>query len=266
MHAMTTVFGELQLNYKRLFRLAVYENRAKLGDTTFGWIWNILNPSLQILVYWFVFSVGLNMNSINGVPYVIWLTVGLLPWVSISQAMTASAGAINSFSSTLKNIAFPLSLVPAKAVLEAWIEHIYMLIVMLAVLLIGGIRLQWRAVELLYYIVAGYAFLMSFGLIASSLTAVFKDFQRFLGPIIRLLFYVSNVVWTPTDDAGAWASFIKYNPLSYLIDGYRNCLVYNTPFYSDYMRMIFFWTVVVLMFYIGSKLHVKLRDRFIDLI
>ncbi len=263
---MLTVLQELRLNYKRLFRLAFYENKAKLGDTTFGWIWNILNPALQILVYWFVFSVGLKTSSVNGVPYAIWLTVGLLPWMSISQAMTSAATSITSFSSILRNVAFPLSLCPAKRVLEAWIEQLYMLVVMLAVLLIGGVQLKWRAFEVAYYLFAGYAFLFSFGLITSSITAVFKDFQRFLGPIIRLLFYVSNVVWAPSADAGSWAQLFKFNPLSYLIDGYRSCLIFDTPFYANPTRMIFFWGIVLVMFFIGSKLHVKLRDRFIDLI
>ncbi len=266
MRAMTTVLQELWLNYKRLFRLAVYENKAKLEDMTFGWVWNILNPALQILVYWFVFSVGLHMTSVDGVPYVIWLAAGIMPWLSISQAMTSSTTSINSFSSILKNINFPLSLVPAKTVLGIWIEHLYMLLVMIAMLIISGVRLRWRAFELLYYLFAGFSFLFSFGLITSSITAIFKDFQRFLGPIIRLLFYLSNVVWAPSADAGAWSSIFLYNPLSYLIDGYRNCLINDIPFYEPYQRMIFFWTVVLVMFFVGSLLHVKLRNRFIDLI
>ena len=45
--------------------------------------------------------------------------------------------------------------------------------------------------------------LIGAALLTSSLTAVFRDFGELLQPLMRLLFYVSSVVWAITGDTGS---------------------------------------------------------------
>ena len=247
-------------------RLAIYENKAKVSGMVFSRAWNILNPVLQILVYWIVFDVGLKTGARGNIPYVIWLTVGLLPWMAINQAMTSSANAVFHDASTIKNIAIPLSVIPIKSVVGAWLEHFYSLIVIFAVLVLGRIPFSWHMLEVVYYYAAGFCFLAAFSLITSSIAVVFKDFQRILQSIIRLLFYLSNVVWQPSADSGKLTMLLKLNPLSYLIDGYRNCLVYQTGLWENVPQLCYFWAVTLVLFLLGAALHMKLRDGFIDMI
>lgn len=266
MRAALYVLKEITANMKRVLRLALYENKAKVGGMVFNKLWNVLNPLLQILVYWFVFGVGLKAQTVGDVPYVIWLTIGLLPWMSISQAMTTSSNSIFHDATIVKNISFPLSIIPMKSVIGAWVEHFYSLLVIFAVLLVGQVQLTWFCLEVVYYYIAGFCFLTAFSLFTSSITVVFKDFQRFLQPIIRLLFYVSNVVWSPSQASEKWANILKLNPLSYLIDGYRNCLIYGNGISVNASQAIYFWVFTLVLFVLGAMLHVKLRDGFIDMI
>ena len=55
--AVKTVIIENWSNRKRLLRLADYELKAQNNGTVFGFLWNFLNPALQIAVYWFVFEI-----------------------------------------------------------------------------------------------------------------------------------------------------------------------------------------------------------------
>lgn len=266
MKALKIVFHELWSNRQRLWRLTIHENKAKSAEMVLGRIWNFLNPALQILVYWFVFDVGLHNGAVEGVPYVVWLTCGLLPWMYINNAMNNSSVSISQFSRVLQNIAFPLALVPAKSVFAAWFEHLYTVVIMFAVALISGVKPTWHMLEVVYYMVASLTFLTAFSLIASSLTAVFRDFHQFLQPMIRMLFYISNVVWKPGVNAGSWSIIMRINPLAYLIDGYRNALLYGIPFWGSWRQALCFWGITLVMLVIGCRLHVKLRDRFIDLV
>ena len=48
--------------------------------------WEILNPALQIMVYWIVFGLGIRSNApIHGIPFVFWLLVGISMWFFINQ-------------------------------------------------------------------------------------------------------------------------------------------------------------------------------------
>lgn len=261
------VTSELFYNYKRLIRLAMYERKAGHGGTFLGNIWNLLNPALQIFVYWFVFTVGLKMKSVTGdYPYVLWLMTGLLPWMYINSAMMAGTGSYFTFSGILKNIRFPLSIVPEKSVASAMLDHLWTMSVLMAVLFLSGIRPQWVMLEIFYYMLASVFFLTAFSLMTSAVCVAVRDFQKILNPFLRLLFYISSVVWPIENLSRQLQALLRLNPLTYIIEGYRNCLLYQTSFLGDWERGLYFWGISLLLFFAACQVHGHLRERFIDMI
>ena len=115
MKNVITVWKELLANRERIFRLARYEQRAKNSGTILGRLWEFLTPVLQICVYWFVFSVGLRMKTVQGdTPYAVWMMTGMIPWFCLSGAMLSSATAITSASNVIRNLNIPMTIIPAK--------------------------------------------------------------------------------------------------------------------------------------------------------
>lgn len=267
MKAIKTVAAELYENRARLFRLAVYENKAQNGGTVLGALWNFLNPGLQIFVYWFVFSVGLRVLPDKGeYSYAVWMMTGIFPWLTISSAMLNATGSIHRAANIVKNMKLPLSLIPAKSVMAAAINHGYMLVILVPVLVLNKVHISIYTVQLVYYMACALYFLVGFSLLASAIDAVFKDFQKFLSPTIKLLFYVSAVVW-PLDSLDKNLQIILHlNPVVYIIEGYRGCFLYSQEFWTAGLYSVMFWCVSTIIFIMGCCLHVKLRERFIDLI
>lgn len=267
MKQIMTVVTELYKNRGRLFRLAVYENKAQNGGTVFGALWNFLNPGLQIFVYWFVFSIGLKVLPNKGeYSYAVWMITGVLPWMTISNAMINGTSSIHRAANIVKNMKIPLSLIPAKSVIAAAINHVYMLIILIPVLVLNKVHMNVYMLQLVYYMIGAVYFLIGFALVASAIDAIFKDFQKFLSPIIRLLFYISGVVW-PLDNLDQKIQVILHlNPLAYIIEGYRGSLLYGTEFWGLPFYTVMFWGSSTIIFIVGCFLHVKLRERFIDLI
>ena len=267
MKMIKTVVSELYENRQRLFRLAIYENKARNSGTLLGSLWNFLNPALQIFVYWFVFSVGLKvLPDRGGYNYVTWMISGILPWLTINRAITSGATSIHKSAGIIKNVKMPLSLIPAKSVIGAAISHGYMLIVLVVVLIVSKVQFSLYFFQLIYYMICAVYFLIGFSLLTSAIDAVFKDFQNILSPCIRLVFYVSSVVW-PLDSLSEEIQWILHiNPLLYVIEGYRNSLLYQTGFWTEGTYTLMFWIVSTIIFVLGCYMHTKLRERFIDLI
>src|SRR5574337_1546645 len=69
-------------------RMAVHELKARYAGTLAGSLWSIVNPLITILVYWFVFSVGLKVRPMGDVPFILFFSVGLVPWTTFSEALT----------------------------------------------------------------------------------------------------------------------------------------------------------------------------------
>ncbi len=256
---------ELFVNRLRIWRLARFEKKAKQSGTFFSSAWNILNPAFQIFVYWFVFSVGLDVKSMrDGVPYAVWLMSGILPWFFLNGAMMQSTTSIIGAAGMLKTISFPLAAVPAKAVVSNLIEHLWTVAVLVPVILLSGVKVTASILFLPYYMLAAFAFLISFGLLTSALNTVFKDFSQFLSPILRLTMYVSSVVWSIDNLSPTLRTIMRLNPLTYIIEGYRDSLIYAGSPFAEPLRGLGFWLFTALLYAIGAFIHCRLREKFVD--
>lgn len=266
-NAVRTVITENWKNRKRMFRLANYELKAQNNGTVFGFLWNFLNPALQILVYWFVFSIGLQVRAPQGeYPYIIWMIVGIIPWFYISAALQSSAMSIYSYSGVLKRVNLPLSIVPVKTVFSGFIGHVEAMLVVFAIILLSGSSVKSTAWQLPYYMLAMVCFLVGWSLFSSAITVVFKDFQKILSAIIRLLFYISPIVWSQENLPGNLQAILSYNPFAYILQGYRNCILYGYSLTVYWKMGIYFWIVTILLLLLGASIHMKFRKKFMDLI
>lgn len=265
--AVKTVITENWQNRKRMFRLASYELKAQNNGTMFGFLWNFFNPALQILVYWFVFSIGLQQRAPYGqYPYIIWMIVGIIPWFYISTCLQSSAMSIYSYSGVLKRVYLPLAIVPIKTVISGFIGHLWAMLVVFAVMIFSRSSINPMVYQLPYYMFAMICFLAAWSLFASAVTVVFKDFQKILTPFIRLLFYISPIVWSQENLSDNLQAILSYNPFAYILQGYRNCILYGYSITVYWKMGLYFWTVTILLFLFGASVHMKFRKKFMDLI
>lgn len=266
LESMRTIIKEVYCNIPRVWRLTLYEKRARNSESKLGNLWEILNPVLNILVYWFVFSVGLRTSAPHHAtyPYVTWLVCGLFPWMTISNAMSQSTACYLSAPSIITTCNVPLSLFPLKTVTHALLNHLFTLAVMIVTVLLYGVTPTWHVVEVVYYTAAMALFLFGFALVTSTISVFFNDIQKLLPPTLRLLMYASCVVL----DVGAFPAkiqqILRLNPLIHLIDGFRFCLLDGKGIVTVPETFFSFWIVTIVLLVAGSIMHVRLRERFID--
>ena len=61
--------------------LAKADFRKRFVGSYFGILWMFVQPVVTVAIYYFVFGIGFrNTNPIEGVPYVLWLVPGIVPW------------------------------------------------------------------------------------------------------------------------------------------------------------------------------------------
>lgn len=266
-NAIKTVALENYNNRYRLYRLAAYELKAQNSGTFFGFLWNILNPALQIFVYWFVFSYALKIaDPPGGYPYLLWMIVGIIPWFYLNSAMMSSTMSIYNFSHVLKNTPFPLSVVPIKTVLSNLMGHFWAMLVVIVIYLFYGFKPSISFFAILYYGFCSFMFLTGFALTASAVTVVFKDFQKIMSSLLRLLFYITPILWSPHALPQRIQFILNLNPLAYIIDGYRASILNGNVFSFHWTQVAYFWLFTIVLLIFGCNIHMRLRNNFIDLI
>ncbi|AVR00501.1 teichoic acid ABC transporter permease [Oceanobacillus iheyensis] len=272
MKSVIKVIKEQCSNFYLIRRLSIYELKSKNKNNYLGLAWELLNPAIQIFIYWFVFSSLRDSDPvyINGVKieFFSWLLAAFFLWTFFYQATIQGSKSIYSRLKILSKMNFPMSIIPGFVIFSQFYVHLFMLAVSIIILNISGYFMSIYYLQLFYFIIAALIFIFAISLITSTLSTVIRDVHMFLNSSLRMLLYLSGVLWPLTIIGGKYPEIVllmKLNPLYYLIEGYRAAL-FGTEWYfiTHWEYTILFWGITIALFVFGSMLHIKFRKHFID--
>lgn len=249
-------------NKTLIIKLGKNDFKTKYSGSYFGIVWAFVQPICQILVFWFVFEVGLRSGGIDDVPFVLWLMAGLIPWFYFSESWQTATNAFMDYSYLVKKVVFNINILPVVKIISAFFVHCFFVIFMLLVYCAYDKFPDFYTIQILYYTFAMSALVLSLSLITSSLIVFFKDLGQFMNIILQFGMWLTPIMWHI--EPIPW--FFKLNPMYYIVQGYRNSLINKVPFYNDITQMIYFWFVTFVFFVIGSVLLKRLKPHFADVL
>src|SRR5699024_3216448 len=129
--SMITILKEQITNIYLIRRLSSYELKNNNKNNYLGMAWEIINPAIQILIYWFVFGTLRSRApvEVNGVeiPFFIWLLAGFFLWIFSFQSMIEGSKSIYSRLRMLSKMNFPFSVIPNFVIFSKLYVHLFML-------------------------------------------------------------------------------------------------------------------------------------------
>lgn len=213
-------------DYRELLKTSVKkEVRSKYKNSFLGVLWSFLNPLLQIIVYAIIFSLILKNKQDN---YAIFLCAGLIPWTYFSISINKSAFTIIENGNIIKKVYFPREIIPISVVTAETINFLISTLIILGFVIFGGIGISKY---ILYYplvLIAQYLVILAISFIISSICVYFRDLQHFIGIILQLLFYATPIVYSQNSIPPEYQWILKYNPMTYIVNAYRNIFYYKT--------------------------------------
>lgn len=272
MRSVITVVKEQITNFYLIKRLSLYEMKSVNNHTFLGFWWEIINPLIMISIYWFVFGFGIfsDRGTIelygNEIPFLPWMLSGIVVWFFISPAILNSSKSIYSKVRMISKMSFPLSVIPTYVIFSKLYQHIFLMALICGFLHYLGYPINIYYLQIPYFVISTIIFLMALAFITSTLTTIIRDIQMVIQSVVRILIYFTPFLWPPYQLKPEIIPFLmKLNPFYYIAEGYRSSLLgLNWYPMVHWEYTIYFWTITFILFSIGSILHIKFRDRFID--
>ncbi|MCY7945877.1 teichoic acids export ABC transporter permease subunit TagG [Bacillus atrophaeus] len=273
MNALVKILKEQITSFPLILRLAAYETKSKYQMNYLGVLWQFLNPLIQMLAYWFVFGLGIRKGGAMAtgageVPFIVWMLAGLIPWFFISPTILDGSNSVFKRIKMVAKMNFPISSLPSVAIAANMVSYFIMTAIYVIVLLACGIYPGLHWLQYIYYFICMIAFLFAFSLFNSTISVLIRDYQFLLQAVTRLLFFLLPIFWDISDKLGTnhpeLLPIVKLNPLFYIIDGFRNSFLDGQWFFHDIKYMLYFWLFTLLLLTVGSILHMKFRDKFVD--
>lgn len=252
----------------QISKLAKADLMKTYNGAALGWAWAIIKPAVTIFVYWFAFSTGLRGKAgIDGFPFFFWLIAGIISWFYISEMITQGAGAMRSYRHLVTKMKFPISTIPTFVGLSHLTVHLILLGVVIVLYMLGGMMPNVYYLQLPFYMFLMYLFCVGWCLFSSMLGAISKDFINLVKSFTTALFWLSGIMFDIHTIPVRWAQIIfKLNPITFTVEGYRNCFVYHRWFWEQPKLLAVYLAEMLVMWILALWAYKKLRKEIPDVL
>lgn len=267
---IVTLPVEIWQNRRLILKLAGNDFKRRYAGSYMGVIWAFIQPLVTIGLYYFVFGTimkGARSSGSDDVPFVLFLTCGMVPWFFFSEALSTGTSALLEYSYLVKKVVFKISVLPIIKVFAALITHVFFVVLLMVMAVICGFRPNIHWIQIIYY--TGCTFVLALGICYTtcSLVVFVRDLGQLINVILQVLVWATPIMWNidmiqnPT-----LTSVIKLNPVIYIVTGYRDAIYGDTWFFERFYSTVYFWIACAMLFGIGAIIYKRLKPHFADVL
>lgn len=259
-----------------LLRLLVRRDlQARYRDSVLGFLWTLIRPIVQFLMYYLV--LGQFLRAAEGIPqFAIFLFAGLTIYTFFAEMVQGSTTSILANAGLVKKIYLPREIFPLASVGAAG----FMFLVQCLVLLVGALIFQAlpAPVEMLWFIPSVLLILiygLALGILLSALNVYLRDVQYVTDVVLMLAMWLSPIVyaWTMVADAfrtiglPSWALEVYTdNPITLAVLGFRKAF-WGAGTDADYpddllLRIGVAGVIGLVLLFISHRVFTRLQGNF----
>lgn len=182
-------------------------------NSVLGNLWHLINPILQISVYYVIFGLVLEVD--RGVAnFITFLTIGTLIFTSFQRSTISGSRSVVSNLGLVRAVSFPRAILPVTSTLTETIAMLPSIFVIYVVAIATGESVHPRWLILLPILVVMVLFNLGAALLAARATTHVRDLQQVLPFVFRILLYASGVLFSASEYAeGAYRWMFTLNPV-----------------------------------------------------
>ena len=260
-------------NRTLIWRLTKNDFKKRYAGSYLGMVWAMIQPIITVVVYWFVFEKGLSAGAVKAregvdIPYVLWLTSGLVPWFYFSEALSNGTNALLEYNYLVKKVVFDIDILPIVKVLSAIFIHIFFVCFMLVLNMCYGRFPDLYTLQILYYSLCMVLMVLAVCYLTSALVVFFLDLSQIVAIFLQVGIWMTPIMWQldRLDDMPVIQKIFKLNPMYYIVSGYRDALFDKVYFWEHPWLTAYFWILLIVLVFVGTKVFKKLKVHFADVL
>ena len=255
-------FKELK-SYQDLFYFLVWRDvKVLYAQTVLGFSWAILNPLVQIIIFTIIFGKVAKIPT-DGIPYVLFSTVAIIPWTYMSESMSTSSQSLVAGQNLLGKVYFPRIIFPLTSVLAKLVDFSISMMLVVAVMIYYQISPTWNLLYLPLLVLLMMIVPSGVGLWLSALAIRYRDVKFAMPFIIRMLIYSAPILYSASAIPDQYRFLYSLNPIVAVVEGFRACLL-GLPMPWEFILPGSLVAVLVLVF--GAVYFRRMERVFVDVI
>lgn len=251
---------------KLTWELSKNDFKTKYAGSYLGIIWAFVQPVITILVYWFVFQVGFRSGQPTEYPYVLVLVTGIIPWFFFADALNGGSSALMEYNYLVKKIVFNIDILPVIKVISALFVHCFFVVFTLILTSCYGFYPSLYTLQIFYYSFCTFVLVLGITYLTSAIAVFFRDIMQIISIILQVGIWMTPIMWDVSIIPAKWQWIFRLNPIYYVVNGYREAILYHKGFWHNGIWTLYFWAFTILIFIIGSAVFKRLKVHFADVL
>ncbi len=267
----------LDLHLKEVWRyrdlLLLFVKRdlaAQFRQTILGPLWHLLQPVFTTIMFLIVFN-KIAKISTDQLPAVLFYMGSITIWNFFASCLTTTSTTFTTNAAIFGKIYFPRLVMPLSTVMSNVIKFAIQFGLLIAVILfyqftgLYNFHFGWYNLLLPVIVVIMACMGLGTGIIISSLTTKYRDLAVLITFGVQLLMYITPVAYPLSYlDKSGYKTFIQWNPLSHLVEGFRYSIFGQGTFDTNFFMYSILFALISLLF--GVMLFNKVERNFMDMV
>jgi ABC-type polysaccharide/polyol phosphate export permease len=262
----------MQTSLRLLRPLLIREWRETYAGSVLGGAWNLVQPLLIVLMYWWVFSAVWKMrlpaSGVDGseLPFIVFLLSAMLPWMAFQESLVRGVSSVVSKADVLRHSPFPATLYPLSRVLAAHGTYVLVMIVAWAALWVAGMMptSPWMLLVALLWLGLQALFALGLAWLLAALAVYLRDLIHAVAMVMTFLLFTAPILYPLSQVPEAWQAVVWMNPFTPFAEGFHAILLHGTMPSMLSVGLGFGFTALALV--LGYSLFRKLQAGFVDVL
>lgn len=251
-----------------LYNLVSKEFKLKYRRSVLGVLWSMLNPLLMMIVMALIFS-NIFRFQFDMYSYAIYLILGQTLFAIFQEGTNGSLRSIIDAAPLIKKVYVEKIIFPTEKVFFAFVNFLFSLIAVAAVMLFFGMVPSWKLVGLPVLLVLLALFTLGASYLNSALTVYFRDIEHLWSVLATVWFYFTPIFWpleALANNGIEWVyTVIQFNPMYHFVACFRQ-MVTGISLPTDVgvvMELGYCSVFAVITFAVGLFVFKKFEKKFI---
>lgn len=251
--------------YRDLFLLlALRDVQVRYKQAALGVSWALIQPLAMAAILYVFFGMLMGLNEqVAPTPYLVFVLAGVLPWTLFESAVTASSGSVVANANIVRKVYFPRLIVPLAATGAPLIDYSIGFVVLVAAMLLLGVPLSGSVLLVPLLIASLLIGVFGVGILLSAITVAYRDFRHLLPFMLKLLFFLTPVIYPVTMVPERFRWMLAINPVGGTIAALRSAILGTPILYQDWFIST---TIGLIALIVGLIYFQRVEKRFADIV
>lgn len=238
--------------------------KVRYKQTVLGVLWVILQPLLSMVIFTVFFGNFAGIPA-DGLPYPVFVLLGLIFWGYFSGALSRASTAFIDNENLVKKVYFPREILPFSTVVTSFADFLISLILFALVLIFYGVVPNFTFfVMLLFGLIITTLSSAGLGLLVASINIKYRDVRYIIPYFLQLMIFVTPVIYPLSIVRPSFQLLLSLNPMAGVINSLRSTLVSGTI--TDPMSLLISLCMAIIFFVLGMLYFRRTERYFADIL